>query len=117
MLTINNIQKYSHPKTGYTVGSFTLSDSGIEDPPYPTACKDETYVLTWNYREDFRRFKCCIDRKPIGELYMVRFYDKEKTVSGVTNNGMIFETTVGLDLLRDRIRFYEWVVEMFMWKM
>jgi hypothetical protein len=117
MLTIHNIQEYSHPKTGYKIGSFVLSDSGIEEPPYPNAAKDETYVLTWNYRDDYRRFKCYIDRKPYGELYMLRFYDREKTVSRITNNGLLYETTIGLDLLRDKTQFYEWVVETFVWKM
>jgi hypothetical protein len=117
MLTIKNCRKGAEADNRIVIGSFKLVDAGLCNKEggvsNGSSIDCDSYSFYWNYNNEPRRFKCFLKREPIEgttSIYNFEIYD---SVTDVSNGGdsLIYATSVGTHThLKDRIKFYTWMV-------
>jgi hypothetical protein len=118
MLTIKNPRKGAGEDTGIRIGSFKLVDAGLCNRGETVSILDNPYYsFHWiKYTDKPRRFKCYLEREPImdtSSIYNSYNFEIYDSVTDVSNGGdsLIYATSVGTHThLKDRIKFYTWMV-------
>jgi hypothetical protein len=118
MLTIKNCRNGAGEDTGIVIGSFKLVDAGLCNRKETVSISDNPYYsFHWSYNNfNSRRFKCYLEREPImdtSSIYNSYNFEIYDSVTDVSNGGdsLIYATSVGTHThLKDRIKFYTWMV-------